>query len=160
MLCLSEQGLYFFLGRSDKKKALPYQMWIAGEVVPSIRKTGFYPKNLSHTELILEQAKALVEHEKEIAEQKKRLAAVESDVHVLKAKVEASTEDTFTVAGYASLKGLRLSLNKANALGRRAAKLSRELGYEISKTHDPRFGLVNVYHVDILKEVFKEAFAW
>ena len=42
MLCLSEQGLYFFLGRSDKKAALPYQMWIAGEVVPSIRKTGSY----------------------------------------------------------------------------------------------------------------------
>lgn len=42
MLCLSEQGLYFFLGRSDKPKALPYQRWIAGEVVPSIRKTGEY----------------------------------------------------------------------------------------------------------------------
>lgn len=36
MLCLTEQGLYFFLGRSDKPKALPYQMWIAGDVVPSI----------------------------------------------------------------------------------------------------------------------------
>ena len=42
MICLSEQGLYFFLGRSDKPKALPYQKWIAGEVVPSIRKTGEY----------------------------------------------------------------------------------------------------------------------
>ena len=42
MLCLTEQGLYFFLGRSDKKKALPYQMWIAGEVVPAIRKHGMY----------------------------------------------------------------------------------------------------------------------
>ena len=42
VLCLSEQGLYFFLGRSDKKAALPYQMWVAGEVVPSIRKHGFY----------------------------------------------------------------------------------------------------------------------
>ena len=30
MLCLTEQGLYFFLGRSDKKAALPYQMWVAG----------------------------------------------------------------------------------------------------------------------------------
>ena len=42
MLCLMEQGVYFFLGRSDKPKALPYQMWIAGEVVPSIRKHGAY----------------------------------------------------------------------------------------------------------------------
>jgi prophage antirepressor-like protein len=42
MLCLSEQGLYFFLGRSDKEAALPFQKWIAGEVIPSIRKTGSY----------------------------------------------------------------------------------------------------------------------
>ncbi|MBF8274923.1 MAG: PhiV10p23, partial [Magnetococcales bacterium] len=30
LLTLSEQGLYFFLGRSDKPKALPFQKWIAG----------------------------------------------------------------------------------------------------------------------------------
>lgn len=42
MSVLSEQGLYFFLGRSDKPKALPFQMWLAGEVVPSIRKQGYY----------------------------------------------------------------------------------------------------------------------
>ena len=42
MLCLTEQGLYFFLGRSDKPKALPYQMWVAGEIMPSLRETGSY----------------------------------------------------------------------------------------------------------------------
>lgn len=42
MLCLTEQGLYFFLNRSDKPKALPLQKWVAGEVLPSIRKTGSY----------------------------------------------------------------------------------------------------------------------
>jgi prophage antirepressor-like protein len=42
MLCLTEQGVYFFLGRSDKPKALPYQKWVAGEIMPSIRKTGGY----------------------------------------------------------------------------------------------------------------------
>jgi prophage antirepressor-like protein len=42
MLTLSEPGLYFFLGRSDKTKALPYQKWVAGEVIPAIRKTGEY----------------------------------------------------------------------------------------------------------------------
>ena len=30
------------MGRSDKPKALPYQMWIAGDVVPSIKATGCY----------------------------------------------------------------------------------------------------------------------
>jgi prophage antirepressor-like protein len=42
MVCLSEPGLYFFLGRSDKSKALPYQKWVAGEVIPAIRQTGEY----------------------------------------------------------------------------------------------------------------------
>jgi len=42
MAVLSESGLYFFLARSDKPKALPFQKWIAGEVLPSIRKTGHY----------------------------------------------------------------------------------------------------------------------
>lgn len=39
---LNEQGMYFFVCRSDKPKALPFQMWLAGEVLPSIRKTGSY----------------------------------------------------------------------------------------------------------------------
>lgn len=42
ILMLSEQGLYFFIGRSDKPKALPFQMWLAGEVLPAIRKHGRY----------------------------------------------------------------------------------------------------------------------
>lgn len=42
MSVLSEQGLYFFLNRSDKPKALPMQKWVAGEVLPSIRQTGGY----------------------------------------------------------------------------------------------------------------------
>lgn len=42
MVCLTEQGLYFFLGRSDKPKALPFQKWLAGEVLPAIRRTGRY----------------------------------------------------------------------------------------------------------------------
>ena len=33
---LSEQGLYFFLARSDKPRALPFQRWLAGEVLPAI----------------------------------------------------------------------------------------------------------------------------
>jgi prophage antirepressor-like protein len=40
MLCLSEQGLYFLLGRSDKAKAVPFQKKVAGEILPEIRKTG------------------------------------------------------------------------------------------------------------------------
>ena len=65
MLCLSEQGLYFFLGRSDKPKAIPYQMWVAGEVIPSIRETGSYSVNKMQASLpsgVLEGAKFILEY--------------------------------------------------------------------------------------------------
>ena len=42
MAVLSEQGLYFFLARSDKAAALPFQRWIAGDVMPALRRTGAY----------------------------------------------------------------------------------------------------------------------
>lgn len=42
MLCLSEPGLFFFINRSDKPKAIPFQKWLAGEVLPAIRKRGYY----------------------------------------------------------------------------------------------------------------------
>ena len=62
MLCLTEQGLYFFLGRSDKPKALPYQMWIAGDVVPSIRRTGSYSlKQVSVANEVMPVAKMILE---------------------------------------------------------------------------------------------------
>ena len=42
MLTLSEPGLYFFVARSDKPRALPFQKWLAGEVLPALRKSGHY----------------------------------------------------------------------------------------------------------------------
>lgn len=42
MVLLTEEGVYFYLQRSDKPKAKPIQLWIAGTVLPSLRKTGSY----------------------------------------------------------------------------------------------------------------------
>lgn len=42
---LSEQGLYFFVARSDKPAALPFQKWLAGQVLPALRRTGSYALN-------------------------------------------------------------------------------------------------------------------
>lgn len=52
MVCLTEQGLYFFLGRSDKPKALPFQKWLAGEVLPAIRRTGRYVAPSAQAEVL------------------------------------------------------------------------------------------------------------
>ena len=39
---VTEPQLYFVLMRSDKPKAKPFRQWVVNEVLPSIRKNGFY----------------------------------------------------------------------------------------------------------------------
>jgi prophage antirepressor-like protein len=39
---LKEAGLYYFLMRSNKENAKPFQEWVCNDVLPSIRKTGSY----------------------------------------------------------------------------------------------------------------------
>ena len=127
-------------------------MDFAWSVMDEIRKHGSYSTMtpvMTTAEFLLEQAKLLVEQERHIT-------AVEKKVNILEAKMQAHPEEYFSIAGYASLRGIKVDVSRANLLGRKATKLSRENGYEISKIHDERFGSVNVYHADILKEVFQE----
>ena len=86
MLCLKEQGVYFFLGRSDKKKALPYQMWIAGDVVPSIRKHGMYATP-ARIEDMLENPDAFIKALQAYKEEKAKREALEAKITEDKPKV-------------------------------------------------------------------------
>lgn len=86
--------------------------------------------------------------------QAEKIDNISDNVRELRARVETHNEDYYTVAGYASLRGIKVDISKANMLGRKCSKLSKHYGYDIGKTRDPRFGAVNTYHVDILKEVF------
>ncbi|MBR0074640.1 MAG: phage antirepressor KilAC domain-containing protein [Synergistaceae bacterium] len=86
MLCLTEQGLYFFLGRSDKKKALPYQMWIAGDVVPSIRKHGAYLTPKTQEELITDPD-FIIKLAREIKAEREKSAKLEQQKQELEAEV-------------------------------------------------------------------------
>ncbi len=81
---------------------------------------------------------------------------MQDNIKRLEARITTHNEDYFTIAGYASLRGLNVDINMANMLGRKASKVSRKFGYEIGKMQDPRFGTVNTYHVDILKNVFEQ----
>lgn len=108
----------------------------------------------------LQRAYAIIESQAKIElrqkEQEERIIRLENEVRLLDSKVTTHNEDYFTVSGYSSLRGLNVDINRANMLGRKASKLSREYGYEISKTKDVRFGTVNAYHTNILKEVFSQ----
>lgn len=105
-------------------------------------------KPLSHLEVLAQSALALVEMDN-------RTKALESEVKLLSAKIEKSPTDYFTIAGFASMRGVKVDVRDANKLGRKAARLSKEHDYPIGKAHSEIFGEVNTYHLDILSEVFE-----
>ena len=146
MLCLSEQGVYFFLGRSDKKAALPYQMWVAGEVVPSIRKHGFYATPAKVEEIlqdpdnwikVLEAYKAECEKVKKLEaecaqqlnEKNALVAKVEEDKpKVIFADAVATSKDSILIGHFAKI----LCQNGINVGQNRLFAWFREHGYLIA----------------------------
>ena len=149
---VNEPGLYTLVLGSRKPEAKAFRRWITHEVIPAIRKSGAYAVKLSPAEQLVAQAQLLVEQEK-------RLAALEGKIKVVEAALETRQKDVFSIAGYASIRGLKVDVSTANLLSRKATEMSREYDYPVSATPDPRFGKVNIYHTDILKIVFDEALA-
>ena len=99
-------------------------------------------------------AEMLLIYAQQFYEQEQRLQSVEHNIKQIEAKITTHDENYYTIAGYASLRGIRVDVNRANMYGRKASKLSKEYGYDVTKTQDPRFGTVNMYHADILKDIF------
>lgn len=86
LLCVTLEGAYFFLGRSDKPKALPYQMWIAGDVVPSIKKHGAYMTPKFRDEL-LSDPDLLIRLAQELKAERAKVAALQEQTEKDKPKV-------------------------------------------------------------------------
>ena len=101
------------------------------------------------------QAELLLMYAQQFYDQEQQIKAIQSDVNEIKAKLTTHDENYYTIAGYASLRGINVDVNKAAMLGRKAGKISREHGYETGKVWDQRFGTVNTYHLDVLKDVFQ-----
>jgi prophage antirepressor-like protein len=147
LLTLSEQGVYFYLIRSDKPKALPIQRWLANDVMPSIRKTGSYsiqkpeklPTNFDAIRALVDAAEA---HET-------RLKKVEGAIENLGAH-----EDFKSIKAYAAIVGRKITTKESGDLGRAATAVSKQDGYKIGKQPDESFGFVNTYHRDVLARVF------
>lgn len=89
-----------------------------------------------------------------MVEQEEQTQRLSDRMDMIEAKTTTSPNEYFTIAGFATIRKQRVDVSKAQLLGRKAAQLSKRLGYEIGRISDPRFGAVNTYHVDILNEVF------
>lgn len=144
---ISESGLYALILRSNMPKAKQFRKWITSEVLPSILRTGQYSvKKQDHILAMLDGIRetriAQLELEQRVNQIEARQDAVDTELH------------HFTIIGYFRTRGKPApDLNTAQTIGKKASALSRQLGYSIGKTTDPRFGQVSTYHEMILQQV-------
>ena len=179
MLIISEQGLYFFLGRSDKPVALPFQKWLAGDVIPSIRKHGLYATEEVVDRILddpdfgitLLQRYKFEREQRQLAESQrdeairtkawisdKKTASAMATASVAIRKAAALENELGRGRDYKAVKGIPWFLEvfsntpaAYSVAGRKLSELSRRMGYEILEVEDSRFGSVKAYHIDVIE---------
>lgn len=158
LLCLSEAGLYFFLGRSDKPKALPYQKKVAGEIIPTIRKTGKYAITMRQPTL-LEACRAYVEAADRAEALGQRVIEVTHQRDEIGNNFGAGPE-YYKVSEIPWLHELFYHNNQRQlhpALGNKLAQISHDLGYEVKKCQHEKGGhWWRAYHVDAIETLHQE----
>lgn len=175
MLTLSEHGLYFFLGRSDKPAALPYQKWIAGEVMPSIRRTGQYgvyalprvPQSFpdalrmiadieEEKQLALEQrdyykrTKAEIGSRREATSMATASAAVRQRDALADRLGEGKTYKQVRAIPWL-LEEFHESAGMYSQVGRKLAELGARMGKPPGLIEDSRYGTLKAHHVDVIE---------
>ncbi len=106
-------------------------------------------------------AEALLQNVQLLVEQERRINAVEADQEEMKrdiaridAKITNRPDDWFTIVGWARLHNVRVSLQEAKTMGKRAARYCRDNSINISTVNDERYGKVNVYPEHVLNRLF------
>jgi anti-repressor protein len=75
MIYVNEQNLYKVIMRSDKPQAEPFQDWVCGDVLPSIRKHGMYATEATVESMLNDPENAILMLQAYQKERKERLAA-------------------------------------------------------------------------------------
>lgn len=137
---VNETGLYELIFRSDKPQAKTFRRWVTSEVLPQIRKTGSYSRDLSPAEFLVQQAQMLLDQERRVAAQERQTAVLEQRMDSIEQKT-----DWFTALGYAKREHLPTNHEYLNRLGRAASRISKAAGEQPSKVYNELFGEVNSY---------------
>jgi phage regulator Rha-like protein len=119
----------------------------------------------TNAELLLEMAQQFLEVERRQQELEAKLVLeaqrtdeLEQLIHQHDGEIDRIFNpdgNYYSIRGYANLKGFNLTLHAAKELGKKAAKLSNQLGYKIDVLPDPRYGKINVYSHYVLAQVFE-----
>lgn len=155
LVYINEKNLYKVIMRSDKPQAEPFQDWVCGEVLPSIRKTGGYTAQqpLSPSELILKLAEMNVENERKMKELSDKQQRLETEIEEIRQRTITDLHKS-TIVAYVSRNNIKLDVKRYGAMGRKASSICKKRNIPVTKINDIRWGNVNVFPDEVLDEVF------
>ena len=81
------------------------------------------------------------------------LDVVSERLDELEAKVTSIDENYYSVSGWCALHAIACPLDKARKWGYAATQKSHAKKLPVGKAYDAKYGVVNTYHSDVLKEV-------
>jgi len=64
-------------------------------------------------------------------------------------------QDYFSILAFCRKNNIKFTFSEAIVYGKNAVKKSAELGYEVRRIPDERFGTVGSYHINVLDKVFE-----
>ena len=155
---VTEPQLYFVLMRSDKPTAKEFRKWVNTEVLPSIRKTGSYSqKPLSQIEILQSSVAILAEQEKKISLLENKTDDLYKEQLKTKHNINRllNNDNYMTLIAFMNLNNIKQKGYHLPSLGKKAKKLSLEQGAFMGAVIDPRYGRINTYSTEILKQIFK-----
>ena len=127
MVYVNEQNLYKVIMRSDKPQAEPFQDWVCGEVLPSIRKTGGYiatAPEMSDAEIL---AKAVLVAQTTIANRETRIKQLESENEEQKQLIDQMKKGNDYLNVILQSKGTLATTQIAADYGMTAVKFNKKL---------------------------------
>ena len=124
MIFINEKNLYRVIMRSDKPQAEPFQDWVCGEVLPSIRKHGMYATEATVESMLNDRENAILMLQAYQRERKERLAA-QQQVEKLEAQ---AIEDKPKIIYADAVKG-----STSSCLIGELAKMIAQNGYPIGE---------------------------
>ena len=116
-----------------------------------VMKKQFPVAPMTTGEMLIKNAEAFRALEIQQLEATRRL-----DDHDVRLKALGAHEDYRTIKSHAAHLGRKLTTKESSDLGRAATSMSRQRKYKIGKQVDETYGHVNIYHRDILNEIFGE----
>ena len=156
---VNEPGLYDAISNSTKREAKLFMKWIFTEVLPSIRKRGYYvdnKKKVSLREMFNTMLEQVDENTEDIVWIKDNMIT-KSDLEKLKLEQDKVLRQyAHSVRGYANMIGIDLDTETARKIGVAATQYSNAMGSTVVKVPDDRYGLVNGYAYDIIKYAFNQ----